>query len=149
MQTFSVRNYPWISRMWTSITFFRPSAGSTIFSILIFTFFLICLLSVMSDPLDHATGIEKRELLARAAGNEDPFDMKVFKRGPGTKEQPNLVPSAFDARLVGCICKCSGSLTTFTLFLNGEHCRRRGTDIYSVDVALPRITKTLRVRPLV
>lgn len=59
----------------------------------------------MSDPLDHATGIEKRELLARAAGNDDPFDMKVFKRGVGTKETPNLIPSAFDARLVGCICE--------------------------------------------
>lgn len=59
----------------------------------------------MNDPLEHATGIEKRELLAKAAGNENPFDMKVFKRGPGTKESPNLIPSAFDARLVGCICK--------------------------------------------
>ncbi|KAL7031541.1 hypothetical protein ACKWTF_007044 [Chironomus riparius] len=60
---------------------------------------------MMNDPLEHATGIEKRELLAKAAGNENPFDMKVFKRGPGTKESPNLIPSAFDARLVGCICK--------------------------------------------
>ena len=61
----------------------------------------------MSDPLEHATGIEKRELLAKAAGNDNPFDMKVFKRGAGTKEVPNLIPSAFDARLVGCICKFS------------------------------------------
>lgn len=59
----------------------------------------------MSDPVDHATGIEKRELLAKLAGNDNPFDMKVFKRGPGTKENPNLIPSAFDARLVGCICE--------------------------------------------
>lgn len=59
----------------------------------------------MSDPLDHATGIEKRELLAKQAGNDNPFDMKVLKRGPGTKDQPNLIPSAFDARIVGCICK--------------------------------------------
>jgi hypothetical protein len=59
---------------------------------------------VMNDPLEHATGIEKRELLAKAAGNDNPFDMKVFKRGPGTKDTPNLIPSAFDARLVGCIC---------------------------------------------
>lgn len=59
----------------------------------------------MNDPIEHATGIEKRELLAKAAGNENPFDMKVFKRGPGTKDSPNLIPSAFDARLVGCICK--------------------------------------------
>lgn len=61
----------------------------------------------MNDPMEHATGIEKRELLAKAAGNDNPFDMKVFKRGAGTKENPNLIPSAFDARIVGCICKFS------------------------------------------
>lgn len=61
--------------------------------------------AVMNDPTEHATGLEKRELLAMKAGNDNPFDMKVFKRGPGTKEQPNLIPSAFDARLVGCVCK--------------------------------------------
>lgn len=65
----------------------------------------ICLILVMGDPVDHATGIEKRELLAKLAGNDNPFDMKVFKRGPGTKASPNLIPSAFDARLVGCICE--------------------------------------------
>lgn len=66
-----------------------------------------CLLffAVMNDPLEHATGIEKRELLLKAAGNDNPFDMKVFKRGAGTKENPNLIPSAFDARIVGCICE--------------------------------------------
>lgn len=67
----------------------------------------------MNDPVEHATGIEKRELLARQAGNDNPFDMKVFKRGPGTKEVPNLIPSAFDARLVGCICKLFFSLNLF------------------------------------
>ena len=80
----------------------------------------------MNDPLEHATGIEKRELLAKAAGNDNPFDMKVFKRGAGTKENPNLIPSAFDARIVGCICKLFVfvlfqhyliSISTFYLFL--------------------------------
>lgn len=61
--------------------------------------------AVMNDPMEHATGIEKRELLLKAAGNDNPFDMKVFKRGAGTKESPNLIPSAFDARIVGCICE--------------------------------------------
>uniref|UniRef100_A0A182JWH0 DUF4706 domain-containing protein n=1 Tax=Anopheles christyi TaxID=43041 RepID=A0A182JWH0_9DIPT len=60
---------------------------------------------MMNDPIEHATGIEKRELLAKQAGNPDPFDMRVFKRGPGTKDSPNLIPSAFDARLVGCVCE--------------------------------------------
>lgn len=59
----------------------------------------------MNDPMEHATGIEKRELLAKAAGNDNPFDMKVFKRGAGTKDNPNLIPSAFEARIVGCICE--------------------------------------------
>lgn len=58
----------------------------------------------MNDPMEHAAGIEKRELLAKAAGNNNPFDMKVFKRGAGTKDNPNLIPSAFEARIVGCIC---------------------------------------------
>lgn len=70
----------------------------------------------MNDPLEHATGIEKRELLAKAAGNDNPFDMKVFKRGPGTKDSPNLIPSAFDARLVGCICELSMSHKVFNRY---------------------------------
>ncbi|RZC35399.1 COX5B domain containing protein [Asbolus verrucosus] len=59
----------------------------------------------MGDPFEHATGIEKRELLAKLAGNENPFDLRVVKRGPGTKSQPNEIPSAFDSRIVGCICE--------------------------------------------
>ncbi|KAJ8977968.1 hypothetical protein NQ317_008160 [Molorchus minor] len=53
----------------------------------------------MGDPLEHATGLEKRELLAKASGNENPFDLKVIKRGPGSKVQPNEIPSAFDSVL--------------------------------------------------
>ncbi|XP_015921187.1 cytochrome c oxidase subunit 5B, mitochondrial [Parasteatoda tepidariorum] len=54
--------------------------------------------------IDHATGLERKELLARAAGNDDPFGMKVLKRGAGTKDNPNLVPSFESKRIVGCIC---------------------------------------------
>ncbi|KAK9718419.1 Cytochrome c oxidase subunit Vb [Popillia japonica] len=59
----------------------------------------------MGDPIEHATGLEKRELLSKLAGNENPFNMKLLKRGPGTKTQPNEIPSAFDQRLVGCVCE--------------------------------------------
>ncbi|XP_067614740.1 cytochrome c oxidase subunit 5B, mitochondrial-like [Eurosta solidaginis] len=62
-------------------------------------------ISMMNDPLEHASGIERREVLAKAAGNDNPFDIKVFKRGAGTKENPNLIPSTFDERIVGCICE--------------------------------------------
>lgn len=55
--------------------------------------------------IEHATGLERKELLARAAGNDDPFGMKVLKRGAGTKDSPNLVPSVLDKRIIGCICE--------------------------------------------
>uniref|UniRef100_A0A034WTU6 Cytochrome c oxidase subunit 5B, mitochondrial n=1 Tax=Bactrocera dorsalis TaxID=27457 RepID=A0A034WTU6_BACDO len=65
----------------------------------------ICL-AEMNDPMDHATGIEKRELEQWKAGNKDPWLLDtVLKRGPGTKEQPTMIPSAFDGRIVGCSCK--------------------------------------------
>ncbi|XP_063218349.1 cytochrome c oxidase subunit 5B, mitochondrial-like [Bacillus rossius redtenbacheri] len=64
-----------------------------------------CAKKLMGDPMELATGLEKRELLAELAGNDDPFNMKLMKRGPGTKENPNLIPSAFDARIIGCICE--------------------------------------------
>lgn len=61
----------------------------------------------MPDPLEHATGMERKELLAMQAGNDDPFNMKVLKKNAGTRDNPTLVPSCFDARIVGCICEYS------------------------------------------
>ncbi|CAK9814736.1 Cytochrome c oxidase subunit 5B, mitochondrial [Anthophora quadrimaculata] len=59
-----------------------------------------------ADPLDHATGLEKRELLAAAAGNFDPYHMKALEIDrQSTKDSPNLVPSVFKSRIVGCICE--------------------------------------------
>lgn len=59
----------------------------------------------LPEPIDHATGLEKKELLAALAGNDDPYHMKAIKRGVGTRDKPTLIPSAFDARILGCICK--------------------------------------------
>ena len=36
---------------------------------------------------------------------QDPFDLSVAKRGPGTKDKPNVVFSAFHERLIGCVCE--------------------------------------------
>lgn len=57
------------------------------------------------NPLEHASGIEKKQMLAELAGNEDPFDVCVEKRGSCTKEQPHLVYSTRHERLMGCICE--------------------------------------------
>lgn len=59
----------------------------------------------MPDALDLSTGLEKKELLAHLEGKKDPFHMNSIRRGCGTMDNPTLIPSAFDARIVGCICK--------------------------------------------
>jgi len=51
------------------------------------------------------TGIQKREMLLAKQGCEDPWGFsKVIRRGSGRENDPTVVPSAFDARLVGCLC---------------------------------------------
>ncbi|XP_053989007.1 cytochrome c oxidase subunit 5B, mitochondrial-like [Hylaeus anthracinus] len=63
-----------------------------------------------ADPLDLATGLEKRELLAAAAGNFDPYNMKAIQiQKTSSKQNPNLVPSAFKSRIVGCVCEPDAS----------------------------------------
>ena len=36
---------------------------------------------MMPDSVEHATGLEKYELLAKQAGNLDPFFLKAVQRG--------------------------------------------------------------------
>jgi len=59
-------------------------------------------------PADYhkVTGIEKRELDQRLSGNADPFKMSTaIRTGPkGTKENPIMVPSMMEERIVGCTC---------------------------------------------
>ncbi|CAH0677807.1 unnamed protein product [Spodoptera exigua] len=72
----------------------------------------------MHDPLDHVTGLEKRELLAHLAGDCDPFRIMSIKKGPGTRERPNLIPSSNDKRLVACSCSpCDNHLEFMWLHL--------------------------------
>lgn len=40
-------------------------------------------LDELPDPIDIATGLEKREMLAELAGDPDPFNVKIRKRGAG------------------------------------------------------------------
>ncbi|XP_013099742.2 cytochrome c oxidase subunit 5B, mitochondrial-like [Stomoxys calcitrans] len=58
----------------------------------------------LPDPLELCTGQQKKEILAFMEGNCDPYHMAVIKRGSGTKDNPTLIPSAFNGRIVGCIC---------------------------------------------
>ncbi|XP_041982863.1 cytochrome c oxidase subunit 5B, mitochondrial-like [Aricia agestis] len=74
----------------------------------------------MPDPLEHATGKEKRELLAHMAGNCDPFHIMSIKRGPGKKDCPNIIPSAFNKRLVGCVCHPHASHVEYMWLHEGQ-----------------------------
>ncbi|EDW63325.1 cytochrome c oxidase subunit 5B, mitochondrial [Drosophila virilis] len=59
----------------------------------------------LTDDMELATGIFKRELMLRQAGCNDPWAMKrPMKRGAGRENDPTVIPSAFDGRLVGCLC---------------------------------------------
>merc|ERR1711879_784617 len=54
------------------------------------------------SPFDHATGLEKAELIAEKEGR--PLFADEFLSGAfGTREKPVLVPTVFDNRIVGCV----------------------------------------------
>ncbi|XP_003746148.1 cytochrome c oxidase subunit 5B, mitochondrial [Galendromus occidentalis] len=72
------------------------------------------------DHFEHATGKEKYELEAIRSGNLDPFDEAPRKRGVGTKDQPNLVPSIKEKRLVGCICEEDAVVINYMWVHKGE-----------------------------
>lgn len=40
-----------------------------------------CFFRAFHNPIDHVTGIKKRELLAHLAGDCDPFHILAIKRG--------------------------------------------------------------------
>ncbi|KAH7642496.1 cytochrome c oxidase subunit 5B, mitochondrial [Dermatophagoides farinae] len=54
---------------------------------------------------DHATGEERLVRMAIARGNKDPFDLQEQVRGPGTKDNPNIVKTFSGTRMVGCKCE--------------------------------------------
>jgi cytochrome c oxidase subunit 5b len=56
-------------------------------------------------PLEHATGHEKSMMILEQKGITDPYFEQSMKRGPGTKDQPNLVPVFEGKRMIGCICE--------------------------------------------
>merc|ERR1712189_128988 len=59
---------------------------------------------MMPDPIEHATGLEKYELLAKQAGNEDPFFLKAVVRAKGTKDAPTVINAMDNYRMMGCVC---------------------------------------------
>ncbi|CAL1540339.1 unnamed protein product [Lymnaea stagnalis] len=59
----------------------------------------------LPDNLGHAVGLERHELLAHQAGDDDPFEMKVLKATKGTFDKPTVIKSVNQRRMIGCICE--------------------------------------------
>jgi len=78
---------------------------------------------MMADPMEHATGLERKELEAIAKGNPDPFQMSVQKKGAGTRDSPTLVPSFHEMRLVGCCCHEDTFYVNFLWLYKGDNKR--------------------------
>merc|ERR1711894_304020 len=74
----------------------------------------------MNDPIDHATGVEKYELLSEEQGNDDPFFCKMGMRGEGTKENPNIIKAMSDYRMVGCVCEPDDTNIKFMWLYEGK-----------------------------
>ncbi|KAK6622346.1 hypothetical protein RUM44_002157 [Polyplax serrata] len=67
-----------------------------------------------------ATGWEKFQLEQIKAGVNDPFKMKAIKRHASSKSNPNLIPSYYDCRIVGCICEEDSSRIIWMWLFKGE-----------------------------
>merc|ERR1712038_1298124 len=62
----------------------------------------------LTETIDHATGPEKLELLAKQQGNDNLFDTYMVKPEPmqGFSAKTAIpIPSAYDSRIVDCSCE--------------------------------------------
>ncbi|XP_053126202.1 cytochrome c oxidase subunit 5B, mitochondrial [Hemicordylus capensis] len=78
-------------------------------------------MSVGGIPTDEeqATGLERKVMEALEKGL-DPYSVLPPKRYAGTKEDPHIVPSVTDKRIVGCICEEDNSTVIWFWVHKGE-----------------------------
>jgi len=92
----------------------------------------------LPDALGHAVGPERFELLAKAAGNEDPFEMNVKKRAKGTRDEPTLIPTMYEKRLMGCICE-EDSISIRWMYIHKGEEKRCGCGYWFKCIDLPYV----------
>ncbi|XP_040914555.1 cytochrome c oxidase subunit 5B, mitochondrial-like [Toxotes jaculatrix] len=68
---------------------------------------------------EQATGLERIIMEATKEG-KDPYNVMKPKWYSGTKEDPNLVPSITDKRIVGCICEEDNTAVVWFWIHDGE-----------------------------
>uniref|UniRef100_A0A8C3V8C7 Cytochrome c oxidase subunit 5B, mitochondrial n=2 Tax=Catharus TaxID=9184 RepID=A0A8C3V8C7_CATUS len=73
----------------------------------------------LASDEEQATGLERKVMEAMNKGL-DPYSMFRPKRYTGTKEDPNLVPSITNKRIVGCVCEEDNSYVVWFWLHKGE-----------------------------
>ncbi|NWS83440.1 COX5B oxidase, partial [Toxostoma redivivum] len=73
----------------------------------------------LASDEEQATGMERKVMEAMNKGL-DPYSMFRPKRYMGTKEDPNLVPSITNKRIVGCVCEEDNSYVVWFWLHKGE-----------------------------
>ncbi|XP_073509800.1 cytochrome c oxidase subunit 5B, mitochondrial [Phyllobates terribilis] len=68
---------------------------------------------------EQATGLE-REIMTALKHGDDPYNVLKPKHYKGTKEDPNIVPSVHNQRLVGCICEEDNTAVIWFWLHKGE-----------------------------
>ncbi|KAI3381882.1 hypothetical protein SNEBB_010181 [Seison nebaliae] len=80
----------------------------------------------LPDPWEHAVGVERFEMAMKKIGIDDPYDMGGKKRiENSTKDNPNIVSSTFDRRLIGCVCEEDATTIVWMWIYDGEAQRCR------------------------
>ncbi|XP_054331893.1 cytochrome c oxidase subunit 5B, mitochondrial [Pongo pygmaeus] len=76
---------------------------------------------------EQATGLE-REIMLAAKKGLDPYNVLAPRGASGTREDPNLVPSISNKRIVGCICEEDNTSVVWFWLHKGEaqRCPRCG-----------------------
>ncbi|KAK1154233.1 cytochrome c oxidase subunit 5B, mitochondrial-like [Acipenser oxyrinchus oxyrinchus] len=87
---------------------------------------------------EQATGMEKKIIHAMKTGS-DPFSMLRPKEYAGTKQDPHIVPSITDKRIVGCICEEDNTAVVWFWLHQGEaqRCPSCGSHYKLVPHELP------------
>jgi len=73
----------------------------------------------MPHSLDHAVGLEKLERIAKLVGIDDMFGLGPLQLGKGTKEEPTIIPSTFNKRLIGHQCEDDQTYLTYFYVYKG------------------------------
>ncbi|OCT86620.1 cytochrome c oxidase subunit 5B, mitochondrial [Xenopus laevis] len=68
---------------------------------------------------EQATGLEKKVMAAMKEGT-DPYSMLKPQQYAGTKDDPHIVPSITNKRIVGCICEEDNTAVIWFWLHDGE-----------------------------